>query len=66
MLPAMRKNPLALSAKGGVVLYFVMAFEVLVMISPFAAFFYAVMNPILLFLTGGPPRAGSPPSSCPT
>jgi protein-S-isoprenylcysteine O-methyltransferase Ste14 len=50
MLAAMRKNPLALSAKGGVVLYFVMAFEVLVMISPFAAFFYAVMNPILLFL----------------
>jgi protein-S-isoprenylcysteine O-methyltransferase Ste14 len=39
---------------GGVVLYFVIALEVLIMISPFAAFFYAVMNPVLLFLDGWP------------
>jgi protein-S-isoprenylcysteine O-methyltransferase Ste14 len=36
---------------GVVVLYFVIALEVLVMISPFAAFFYAAFNPFLLFLT---------------
>ena len=40
---------------GGVVLlYFVIALEVLVMISPFAAFFYAVFNPVLLFLAKWP------------
>lgn len=30
------------------VLYFVIAFEVLIMISPFAGFFYSVFNPVLL------------------
>jgi len=36
---------------GGVVfLYFIIALEVLVMISPFAGFFYATFNPALLFL----------------
>jgi protein-S-isoprenylcysteine O-methyltransferase Ste14 len=39
---------------GVVVLYFVIALEVLVMISPFAAFFYSVFNPVLLFLAGWP------------
>jgi len=33
-----------------ILLYFVMALEVLVMVSPFAAFFYAVFNPVLLYL----------------
>jgi protein-S-isoprenylcysteine O-methyltransferase Ste14 len=33
------------------VLYFVIALEVLIMISPFAGFFYSVFNPILLKLT---------------
>lgn len=33
-----------------IVLYFVIALEVLIMISPFAAFFYAAFNPLLLFL----------------
>ena len=33
-----------------IVLYFVIALEVLIMISPFAAFFYAAFNPVLLFL----------------
>jgi protein-S-isoprenylcysteine O-methyltransferase Ste14 len=32
------------------VLYFVIAFEVLIMISPFAGFFYSVFNPVLLKL----------------
>jgi protein-S-isoprenylcysteine O-methyltransferase Ste14 len=36
-------------AGGLVLLYFVIALEVLVMISPFAAFFYAAFNPVLLF-----------------
>jgi len=42
-----RSHPLL----GGVILlYFVIALEVLIMISPFAAFFYAVFDPVLLFL----------------
>jgi protein-S-isoprenylcysteine O-methyltransferase Ste14 len=39
---------------GAVVLYFVIALEVLVMISPFAAFFYSAFNPVLLFLARWP------------
>ncbi len=31
-----------------IVLYFIIAFEVLIMISPFAGFFYSVFNPFLL------------------
>ncbi len=34
------------------VLYFIIAFEVLIMISPFAGFFYSVFNPVLLTLAG--------------
>jgi protein-S-isoprenylcysteine O-methyltransferase Ste14 len=37
-----------------IVLYFIIAFEVLIMISPFAAFFYAAFNPVLLWLAHGP------------
>jgi protein-S-isoprenylcysteine O-methyltransferase Ste14 len=33
---------------GVIVLYFIIALEVLIMISPFAAFFYAAFNPVLL------------------
>jgi protein-S-isoprenylcysteine O-methyltransferase Ste14 len=33
-----------------IVLYFIIALKVLIMISPFAAFFYAAFNPFLLFL----------------
>jgi protein-S-isoprenylcysteine O-methyltransferase Ste14 len=36
------------------VFYFVIAFEVLIMISPFAGFFYSVFNPVLLRLAGNP------------
>ncbi len=36
------------------VLYFVIAFEVLIMISPFAGFFYSAFNPVLLKLAGHP------------
>jgi protein-S-isoprenylcysteine O-methyltransferase Ste14 len=36
------------------VLYFVIAFEVLIMISPFAGFFYAVFNPVLLKFAAHP------------
>jgi protein-S-isoprenylcysteine O-methyltransferase Ste14 len=40
---------------GGVIaLYFLIGLEVLVMISPFAAFFYAVFNPFLLLLARWP------------
>ena len=37
-----------------VVLYFIIAFEVLIMISPFAGFFYSVFNPVLLQLASHP------------
>jgi hypothetical protein len=33
--------------KGAVLIYFVMGLEVLIMISPFAGFFYSVFNPFL-------------------
>ena len=39
---------------GAIVVYFVIALEVLIMISPFAAFFYAAFNPVLLFLARSP------------
>jgi protein-S-isoprenylcysteine O-methyltransferase Ste14 len=37
-------------ARGGVIVFFIMAFEVMIMISPFAFFFYSVFNPILHWL----------------
>jgi len=36
--------------RSAIVLYFVIAFEVLIMISPFAGFFYSMFNPMLLKL----------------
>jgi len=39
---------------GVIVLYFIIALEVLIMISPFAAFFYATFNPVLLWLAQWP------------
>jgi protein-S-isoprenylcysteine O-methyltransferase Ste14 len=42
---------------GAIVLYFIIALEVLVMISPFAAFFYSAFNPFLLFLARWPATA---------
>jgi protein-S-isoprenylcysteine O-methyltransferase Ste14 len=36
-----------------IVLYFVIALEVLIMISPFAAFFYTAFNPVLLWFAHG-------------
>jgi protein-S-isoprenylcysteine O-methyltransferase Ste14 len=38
--------------RSALILYFVIAFEVLIMISPFAGFFYSVFNPVLLGLAG--------------
>ena len=40
--------------RSSLVLYFVIAFEVLIMISPFAGFFYSVFNPVLLKLASNP------------
>ena len=36
-----------LAARGGIIIFFIMAFEVMIMISPFAFFFYSVFNPVL-------------------
>jgi len=38
------------AAKGGILLFFIMAFEVMIMISPFAFFFYSVFNPVFHWL----------------
>jgi protein-S-isoprenylcysteine O-methyltransferase Ste14 len=37
-------------ARGGILVFFIMAFEVMIMISPFAFFFYSVFNPIFHWL----------------
>lgn len=39
-----------LAGRGGIVVFFIMAFEVMIMISPFAFFFYSVFNPIFKWL----------------
>ena len=38
------------AARGGIIVFFIMAFEVMIMISPFAFFFYSVFNPFLHWL----------------
>ncbi len=43
-----------LAAKGLVLLSFIVALEIVIMISPFALFFYAVFNPFLLALAHAP------------
>lgn len=43
-----------IAARGGILVFFIMAFEVLIMISPFAFFFYSVFNPILHWLQDYP------------
>jgi protein-S-isoprenylcysteine O-methyltransferase Ste14 len=43
-----------LAARGAIVLSFVVALEIVIMISPFAVFFYAVFNPVLLALDRSP------------
>ena len=42
----MSKTKAVLSS--AIVLYFVICFEILIMISPFAGFFYSAFNPVLL------------------
>ncbi|MGO9571566.1 MAG: methyltransferase family protein [Desulfomonilaceae bacterium] len=37
-------------ARGGIIAFFIMAFEVMIMISPFAFLFYSVFNPIFSWL----------------
>ncbi|OGR25776.1 MAG: hypothetical protein A2139_09395 [Desulfobacca sp. RBG_16_60_12] len=46
------EHPLAkkIAAAGGIIFFFVMAFEVMIMISPFAFFFYSVFSPVFNFL----------------
>ena len=38
------------AARGGILVFFIMAFEVMIMISPFAFFFYSIFNPIFHWL----------------
>jgi protein-S-isoprenylcysteine O-methyltransferase Ste14 len=49
---AMKKSRAVLG--GAILLYFVIGLEILIMISPFAAFFYAAFNPFLLVLVEHP------------
>ena len=39
-----------IAARGGIIAFFIIAFEVMIMISPFAFFFYSVFNPIFAWL----------------
>ncbi len=39
-----------ISARAGVLVFFIMAFEVMIMVSPFAFFFYSVFSPFFNFL----------------
>jgi protein-S-isoprenylcysteine O-methyltransferase Ste14 len=39
-----------IAARGAILLSFIVAFEIIIMISPFALFFYSVFNPVLLTL----------------
>lgn len=39
-----------LIARGGIFIFFIMAFEIMIMISPFAFFFYSVFNPLFKFI----------------
>jgi protein-S-isoprenylcysteine O-methyltransferase Ste14 len=48
----MKKNRAILGSV--VLLYFVIALEILIMVSPFAAFFYAAFNPVLLLVAQHP------------
>ncbi len=43
-----------IAARGGIIVFFIMAFEVMIMISPFAFFFYSVFNPVLHWLGNYP------------
>jgi protein-S-isoprenylcysteine O-methyltransferase Ste14 len=38
------------TAQGGIIVFFIMAFEIAIMISPFAFFFYSVFNPLFQFI----------------
>jgi len=49
-----KKQSRRLVVLGSIGLYFVICLEILIMISPFAGFFYAVFNPFLLFLANSP------------
>ncbi|MFH1074208.1 MAG: hypothetical protein V1752_03875, partial [Candidatus Firestonebacteria bacterium] len=40
----------ALTARAGILVFFIMAFEVMIMISPFAFFFYSVFSPFFNLL----------------
>jgi protein-S-isoprenylcysteine O-methyltransferase Ste14 len=44
----------SIAAQGGIIVFFIMAFEVMIMISPFAFFFYSVFNPIFHWLEAYP------------
>jgi protein-S-isoprenylcysteine O-methyltransferase Ste14 len=41
-----------LAARGGIVVFFIVALEVMIMISPFAFFFYSVFSPLFNWLDG--------------
>ena len=51
-MPAERSLAKRIAAAGGILFFFVMAFEVMIMISPFAFFFYSVFSPVFSFLGG--------------
>jgi len=47
------------AAGSAILLSFIVALEIVIMISPFALFFYSVFNPFLLVLNQSPATRGS-------
>jgi protein-S-isoprenylcysteine O-methyltransferase Ste14 len=50
MLKALKNKAMTLTAFAGIIVFIVVALEIMIMISPFAFFFYSVFNPIFNFL----------------
>ncbi|MCX5885718.1 MAG: hypothetical protein NT096_07400, partial [Proteobacteria bacterium] len=50
MMKSMKHWIKKILSAGGIAVYFVIAFEIMIMISPFAFFFYSVFNPFFHFL----------------
>ncbi len=50
----LRERGKSIIGQGSILVFFIMAFEVMIMISPFAFFFYSVFNPIFHWLNAYP------------
>jgi len=61
-----RKAATRLTAFTSILVFLIVAFEIMIMISPFAFFFYSVFNPFSIGWASMRLRGGLRPSSCRT